>query len=110
MMQFTKRSKIAAVRVGILTSLSLSAILFAIGPVSADPSKYRSTRVKPILVLAAADDFRAPPTKPGSVDMNADLATSDDFRAPPSDSIETASTALAKDCSGTTYNTCGPDK
>lgn len=110
MMQFTKGQKISAVRRGVLASLAVTACLLAISAVSADPGKYRNRQVKGIIVLAAVDDFRAPPTKFISDATAMASVTSDDFRAPPADPIETASTGLAKDCDGTTYNTCGADK
>lgn len=106
MMQFTKGQKISAVRRGILASLAVTACLLASSAVSADPGKYRNRQVKGIIVLAAVDDFRAPPTKFESDVTATASVTSDDFRAPPADPIETASTGSVKNCTRATYKTC----
>jgi hypothetical protein len=102
--------KTAAAHAGFLAILGVVASLAVGGVASADPGKYRNPFYKPLLVLNTADDFRAPPVLHLMDTANASAATVDDFRAPLSDPIETGSTERENNCSGTTYNTCGPEK
>lgn len=107
-MQLAQKRKIASVRVGFLTCLALMTSLCAAGIDAAHPAKYRDTRVNPILLMAATDDFRAPPAKPGMQTANSSFAMADDFRAPPSDLIQTGSTHKTTYCSRATYKNCDP--
>jgi hypothetical protein len=105
-MKLSQKLKIAAARAGFLASLGVTTSLFVSGIATAHPVKYRDTQVNPILVMAAADDFRAPPTKIGIQTANSSFATADDFRAPPSDPIQTGSTGKLKNCSRIRYLIC----
>ncbi len=106
MMKLPQSLKNAAVRAAFVSSLGMMTSLIASGIAAAHPVKYRDTQVNPILVIAAADDFRAPPALLGTQTANSSLATADDFRAPPSDLIQTGSTDQLKNCSRVRYMSC----
>jgi hypothetical protein len=105
-MELTQKLKSISFHAGSLTSLGLIASLVAGSIATAHPVKYRDTQVNPILLVAAADDFRAPPTKFGIQITQSTPAITDDFRAPPSDLIQTGSTETPKNCSRVRYMSC----
>jgi hypothetical protein len=106
MKNLTHKIKIAGAQIGLLVSLGALTGLFAASAATAHPTKYRDTQVNPILVLAATDDFRAPPSELRLKTPTTSVAITEDFRAPPADLIETGSTEKPINCSRVTYKTC----
>ncbi len=108
MMKLSQTLKIAAARAGFLACFGVIISLAASDTATARPTKYRDSQVTPVLVLMAADDFRAPPPARLVQTANTSAATTDDFRAPPADLIQTGSTNKIKNCSRVTHVSCDP--
>jgi hypothetical protein len=120
MSKFNQIQKTNLAHAALVASFSLTAGLFVCGVSTAQPVKYRDTKIMPamshvaILPSALANDFRAPPPVEFSAadDFRApppeEFAAADDFRAPALDVTITGSIDRPKNCSRATFLGCRP--